>query len=189
MRNFLRLAHGLDTRQHLLELARAPELWNQHRLRTGVPGSVNSEVDDILIRFPAADSEVSRAEDLSCCWYPALAALPSLQSVILDLGRKFQAYALDRVVISRLAPGKRIFPHADDYGAYGTDPERQRFHLVLQGLPGSIYRCGEETVTMLTGEVWWFNSRVEHEVLNNSSDDRLHLMTDFRTWPNANSPG
>jgi hypothetical protein len=52
---------------------------------------------------------------------------------------------------------------------------------VLQGLPGSLYHCGDETVTMLTGSVWWFQHREIHSVENNAAGDRVHLLVDFRT--------
>ena len=58
-----------------------------------------------------------------------------------------------------------------------------RFHVVLQGLPGSLYRCGDEEVQMLSGQVWWFQHREIHEVLNNSADARLHLLVDMRVPP------
>lgn len=58
-----------------------------------------------------------------------------------------------------------------------------RYHLVVQGLPGSMYRCGEEEVCMQTGETWWFNAHLEHEIRNGSADDRIHLMCDLRKWP------
>jgi hypothetical protein len=55
-----------------------------------------------------------------------------------------------------------------------------RFHVVLQGLPGSLYHCGDEVVQMRTGTVWWFQHREVHSVENNSADDRIHLLVDFR---------
>jgi len=53
---------------------------------------------------------------------------------------------------------------------------------VLQGLPGSLYKCGDETVEMLTGEIWWFDAHSTHEVLNNSAGDRVHLLVDVRIY-------
>ena len=35
-------------------------------------------------------------------------------------------------------------------------------------------------VNMLTGEIWWFNNQAEHEIINNSADDRIHLIVDIR---------
>jgi aspartyl/asparaginyl beta-hydroxylase (cupin superfamily) len=34
---------------------------------------------------------------------------------------------------------------------------------------------------MAAGEVWWFDNTVEHEVVNNSADDRIVLICDIRS--------
>jgi hypothetical protein len=34
---------------------------------------------------------------------------------------------------------------------------------------------------MQTGQVWWFQNALEHEVINNSAEARLHLIIDIRT--------
>ena len=36
---------------------------------------------------------------------------------------------------------------------------------------------------MRTGEIWWFNPHQVHGVLNNSADDRVHLLVDMLVWP------
>jgi quercetin dioxygenase-like cupin family protein len=81
-------------------------------------------------------------------------------------------------MINKLKAGGRIYPHADTpvHAEYWD-----RFHIVLQSQPGSNFRCDDEWVNMETGDVWWFNNRLEHEVVNNSDDDRIHLVCDIRT--------
>ena len=86
---------------------------------------------------------------------------------------------LGRVMVNKLRPGGRIFAHADtpvhaDYW--------DRYHVVLQSAPGCNFRCGEETVYMPPGRVWWFQNAIEHEVVNNSGDDRIHMIVDIRTF-------
>jgi hypothetical protein len=34
---------------------------------------------------------------------------------------------------------------------------------------------------MAPGEAWWFDNAQEHEVINNSADDRIHMIVDIRT--------
>jgi uncharacterized cupin superfamily protein len=51
----------------------------------------------------------------------------------------------------------------------------------LKSGPGCNFRCGDEEVFMRPGDVWWFQNAIEHEVTNNSGDDRLHLIVDIRT--------
>jgi len=109
--------------------------------------------------------------------------LQAMQPIVLGLMTRVHAYELGRVIVSRLPPGGRILRHADRDGEYVQASDRARYHVVLQGLPGSLYTCGDETVCMQDGEIWWFNAHEEHEVINNSADDRIHLLVDVRTWP------
>ncbi len=110
--------------------------------------------------------------------YPAFAALPQARPLICDLMRLVEGERLGRVVVTRLAPGKAITPHADEdaHASY-----YDRYHIALQVLPGVIFRCGDEAAPMMTGEVWWFNNASVHEVMNESNDDRITLIVDIRT--------
>lgn len=188
MRNFLQIATNADVLPLLHAVQRQPGLFNTHRFRTTFENTPHAEVDDILLRFSdpsiAKDGDTAAVmADGNCIWHPAAAALPQARALILDVMRRAEAYALDRVVITRLRPGGCILPHADDVGSYVHDPHRHRYHVVLQGLPGSIYKCGDETVCMRSGEVWHFDALTVHSIENNSSDDRVHLLIDLRIMP------
>jgi quercetin dioxygenase-like cupin family protein len=84
---------------------------------------------------------------------------------------------LGRCIITKLKPGAVIDPHVDsgDHAAYF-----ERYHIVLQSLPGSVFHAGGETVQMRVGEVWWFDNSSMHSVINNSADDRIHLIVDIK---------
>ena len=85
---------------------------------------------------------------------------------------------LGRVIITRLPPGKTITPHVDS----GSHAEYyDRYHVTLQNNPGSIFRCGNEHVFMATGDIWWLDNSIEHEVINNSVDDRITMIVDIRS--------
>lgn len=85
---------------------------------------------------------------------------------------------LGRCIINKIKSGGVIYPHCDgeEHASYWD-----RFHIVLSSSAGCNFRCGDETVHMNQGEVWWFNNKIEHEVVNNSADDRIHLVIDIRT--------
>lgn len=186
MMNFYRLAEGVDVVPLMHAVARQPDLWNQNRFRTTFPNTPHGDVDDIWLRFsdPAKCSTVGTViGDDNPIWHSAANRLPQAKPIILDLMRRVDAYELGRVLITKLKPGGRILPHADVHGSYVNTNDRFRYHVVLQGLPGSLYRTGDETVCMRTGEVWWFNPTIEHEILNNSVDDRVHLLVDVRIYP------
>ena len=96
---------------------------------------------------------------------------------------RVDGHELGRLLVTKIRPGGRILPHADVTGDYVNQGNISRYHIVLQGLPGSQFRAGDETVCMRTGEVWWFNAHAEHEVFNNSADDRIHLIADVKHFP------
>ena len=188
MRNFQLIAHSVDVTHLQNALVRQPELWNQNTYRTTYEGTPHKDVDDIWLRYPkeageAAAEDLAPVQNAGSDWYPAADKLREARKLILDLMSYIGAYQLDRVLISRIPPGGRVLPHADKYGDYVQLDDIARYHLVIQGLPGSQYRCGGEEVDMLTGEVWWFNPLKIHEVVNNSADDRIHLMVDLRRYP------
>jgi aspartyl/asparaginyl beta-hydroxylase (cupin superfamily) len=106
-----------------------------------------------------------------------MAELPQARSIIFGLMRQVEGERLGPVMITRLAHGKRIYPHDD--GAAHTSYYK-RYHIALHSAPGVKFRAGNEEVNMMTGEVWWFDNSVEHEVVNNSYQDRLSLIVDIR---------
>lgn len=183
MRNFQRIAIGVDVMPLTHAIQQDAELWNLDTLRTTFENTPHAEVDDIWLRFTRVDGrEISAiGDDLEAVNCDAWQWLPQARPIILDLMRRVEAVRLGRVLVTRLTPGKRILPHADVLGEYSR--YYQRYHVVLQGLPGSLFRAGDETVCMQTGEVWWFNAHAEHEVQNNSADDRVHMLVDVRIDP------
>lgn len=167
---------------------RRQDLFNQNTFRTTFPNTPHVDVDDIWIRFsdPEKCSTTTKViGDDKPIWYPALEALPEVKPLIRGLMHQVGAYELGRVLISRVKPGGQILAHRDNEGEYVLTPDIARYHVVLKGLPGSLYHCGEdgerETVCMQTGEVWWFNAHKLHSIQNNSEDDRVHLLVDVRT--------
>lgn len=187
MKNFYRVAQGADVMPVMNALMMAEGLWNQNTFRTTYQNTPHINVDDIWLRFSDV-SKIGDATDLSkvvndngAVWYPAGRALP-VKPLVLDLMRRVNAYELGRLLITRIRPGGRILPHADVDGSYVYLGDIARYHVVLQGMPGSLFKCGGETVCMQTGDVWWFNAHQVHEVVNNSQDDRVHMLIDLRLW-------
>lgn len=174
MRNFIKIAENVETNQLLLALAARPELWNQHDIRTTYPDSPHAQADDILLMFNDTDGEV--VNDIQTHPFDAWFQLP-VQEMVLNLMRHVRGVQLGRVLITRLAPGKSITPHADQ----GAPADfYQRYQIALQSLPGCTFRSGEEVIQFASGEVWWFDNTKEHEVVNNSADDRIVMIVDIR---------
>lgn len=198
--NFLRICAGLDVTPLLLELALAPELWNANTVRTFHEQSAHRVIDDIVLRynrFDAGDDFVdavcSRIEVEN---YPAYARLFQARLIVNSLMARVNGEHLGRVFISRMSPGVCIPPHTDRIAvAEEAFPDRippacyyDRYHICLQSAPGVVFRCGEESVYMAPGDVWWFQNLEEHEVLNNSGAERIHLVCDIHTYKQDYTP-
>ncbi len=180
MKNFKRLAVGVDTAPLLGRIDERPHLWGSGRERQQYPGSAHAQAEAIVLRW-ATDRSLAgafrclEAEDLPAA-HELMPHVASLTNQIVD--RVGLSRYTGRAMITRLAPGGRIAPHVDE-GLYADVYDR--FHLCLDAEAGSLFRCGGEAVHMAPGEIWWFNHKREHEVVNEGARPRLHLILDLDT--------
>jgi len=180
MKNFLKVADGIDTMPLKIMLQCHSELWDENTLRTTHPDTPHAQVSDIWLRFndltlcQTASDVLDQHESIN---YPAFKVLAAARPLVFQLMARVEGERLGRVLITKLAPGGRITPHVDsgDHAEY-----YERFHVVLQASPGCIFRAGDEQVQMKTGECWWFQNKEMHEVINNSAEDRIHLIVDIK---------
>jgi quercetin dioxygenase-like cupin family protein len=178
MRNFLKIADNVDVLPVVNALAVNADLWNQNTLRTDNPLSPHSEVDDIWVFFNDPKDPQAVINDIQTHPFPAWDRLHPIKDMILNLMRRVNGVQLGRVIMTRMKPGARIAPHVDG-GAPATF--YSRYQMALQCLPGVVFRAGDEVVEMRSGDVWWFDNTVEHEVINNSADDRIAMVVDIRS--------
>lgn len=187
MKNFQQVASGVDILPLLLAIKRRPALWREDTYLRDYPQGPFAQVESIMLRFPVKGvfeteaeiaSHLSKYDPHESIDYPAYATLPEARPLIMGLMARVEGERLGRVMINKIAPGGSIFPHADNeaHADYYS-----RFHLVLQSQPGVSFRAGDETIFMPVGTVWWFDNSKEHEVINNSADDRIHVIIDIRT--------
>lgn len=187
MKNFQQIAHSMDVLPLLLAIKRRPGLWKEDTYLRDYPQGPFAQIESIMLRFPekgvfeteaALANHLSRYDQHESIDHPAYSCLPEARPLVMGLMARVDGERLGRVMINKIAPGGCIFPHADTeaHAAYYS-----RFHLVLQSQPGVSFRAGDETVFMPTGTIWWFDNSAEHEVINNSADDRIHVICDIRT--------
>lgn len=187
MNNFQRITSGVDVMPLLLAIKRRPELWKEDTYLRDYPQGPFGEIESIMLRFPVKTvheteeelkDHLSRYDQHENVDYPAYKLLTDARPIVMNLMHYVGGERLGRVMINKIAPGGRIFPHADtpEHADYYS-----RFHVVLQSQPGVVFRSGDEHAYMGTGEIWWFDNKKEHEVINNSADDRIHMIVDIRT--------
>jgi hypothetical protein len=188
MRNFQKVGQN-DIIPLLTSIKRQPDLWREDSYLRDYPQGPFGEVETIMLRFPEKrvfeqEEEIekykrgeSQFDQHESIFYPAWHKLPEAHSMVFGLMAYMKAIRLGRVMINKIKPGGVIFPHRDtlEHASYWD-----RFHVVLQSGPGCNFRCDDEVVNMGTGEVWWFQNLNEHEVQNNSSVDRIHMILDLR---------
>ena len=177
MKHFLQIG-AIDPVPTLAALAIKQGLWNENPLRTQHPDTAHAEADDIWMMFNRVpENPVEVIDDIQVVPYRAWQELPHLRSLALDLMHRVGGVQLGRVILTRLRPGKRILPHIDQ----GAPAEYfTRYQIALQSLPGCNFRIEDETLHFPSGSVWWINNRAEHEVVNNSADDRIVCIVDIR---------
>lgn len=187
MKNFQRLSSGIDIHPLLLAVKRRPDLWKEDTYLRDYPQGPFAQIESIMLRFPEKSVHETEAELLDHTSkfdqhenidYPAYKILIEARPIVMNLMGYVGGERLGRVMINKIAPGGVIYPHVDTKSH--TD-YYSRFHVVLQSQPGVIFRAGDEQIYMGVGEVWWFDNAQEHEVINNSADDRIHMIIDIRT--------
>lgn len=178
MRNFLKIAQGLNTMNLLLEMQRQPELWNQNPERL-LPNGPHRETSDIWLRYKdkrRAKADLSDFNDEHYgVWYPAYYALPTAGQMIHNLMAAVQGEAIGGVLIYKIPGRKRIYPHTDT----GWHVEYfEKFNVYLQSEPSNVfhYPASGEKLRAVTGDVFWFRNDVEHEVINDGQEDHI-VMT------------
>ncbi|MFS2015030.1 aspartyl/asparaginyl beta-hydroxylase domain-containing protein [Massilia sp. CT11-108] len=187
MRNFLLLAQGVDVTPLLLAIRRRSDLWKEDTYLRDYPQGPFKQIESIMLRFPVKSvheteeelqNHLSTYDQHENVDYPAYKLLTEARPIVMSLMTRVGGERLGRVMINKIAPGGVIYPHVDTKSH--TD-YYSRFHVVLQSQPGVYFRAGEETTYMAPGEVWWFDNAQEHEVINNSAGDRIHMIVDIRT--------
>ena len=191
MRNFLRLATGVNVTPLMLAIARRPDLWKEDTFLRNYPQGPFSCVESIMLRFPErptgfTEEQVELYKQNLLPGYdqhesidqPSYTVLTEARSLVMNVFAAVAGERLGRVMINKIAPGGVIYPHSDtpEHASYYN----QRVHIVLQSEPGVQFRCGDETAYWETGSVFWFNNKLEHEIFNDSQSDRIHLVMDAR---------
>lgn len=194
MKHFHRIATGVNTGPLVAALYRNPDWWTEDTYLRTFPQGPFGEVDSLILRFPprpVPKTEEEKAEYLrtidqhECIDQPIYGRLPDARQLVMNLFAYVGGTRLGRVIINRVQPGGRVFKHADtlEHANYW-----HRHHICLQSAPGVVFTAGDEQVYMAPGEAWWFDNgkgpeqegRPEHEVINNSPVERIHMVIDIK---------
>jgi hypothetical protein len=82
-----------------------------------------------------------------------------------------------RVRFMKLEAGGHIGRHRDRL--YGWDLPILRLHVPIITHAGVEFLLADRRIDMSPGELWYFNTSKEHEVVNRGPTDRIHLVIDL----------
>lgn len=190
MKNFYRVGTNLEVGTTMLaihQLDKQQGIWKEDTYLRDYAQGPFGDCESIILRFPprtvheteeALAAHLANFDQHENVDQPVFKLLTEARPLIFGIMAHVQGERLGRVIINKIRPGGRIYPHGDTpvHAEYWN-----RYHVVLKSSPGVAFRAGGEQVYMATGEAWWFNNIEEHEVINNSADDRIHMVIDIRT--------
>jgi Aspartyl/Asparaginyl beta-hydroxylase len=176
-KNFKLVADELPVAPALAELAGSP-LWDAITLRQDIPGSPHKDTRCIAIRGPDLEAPGALDSLTSVDYaYADAGALPACHRLVESVTSPLPSTAVGRIFVVSLRAGGHITRHPDE-GAYAE--AHCRYHLCLSSKEGNTFHCGDESIHMLPGTLWTFNHQIEHEVFNDSPEERVHIIIDVR---------
>jgi hypothetical protein len=182
MKNFLKIAEGIDVMPLRLAIKRQPWLWDQNTMRKYGAGTPHAQMSDIWLRYNdwanyAGDhQEFAKAHD--AVWYPAYYSLPQVRPLVFGLMAQVEGERLGAVLITRIPPGGRIDAHVD--GGWHAE-YYDKYYVQLDSAPGAKFWCEDEVFVPKRGDVYWFDNTKLHGVENDSDEDRMTLIVCIRS--------
>ncbi len=176
MKHFKLHRKSVDIEPILSEIRAQPTAWAE---QTGRQNSieVQAETNSIPLRGLRRSQIMGRRRrDVHETRYTSLARrFPRTIALTEELAEELGG-ELGRAKLARLPSGARVLPHVDrgEYYAF-----RDRYHLVVDSLGGSILQAGDEEVSMRAAELWWFDNKAIHNAQNESPRPRIHLVFDL----------
>jgi hypothetical protein len=186
MKNFVQLA-SIDVRPALEEMKQVPlKMWKADTYLRDYPQGPFGDTESIILRFPprsvketkkALEEHLSKVDEHENVWQDAASSFPELKRIIYSLAYATGATRIGRCIVNKLNAGGVIWAHPDtpSHANYWC-----RYHVVIGAFPGVKFTCGDETVEMKTGDVWFFRNELTHSVKNESGVPRIHLVVDLR---------
>lgn len=178
--SFQQISKGLPVQDLIRAIQTRDSFWARRTERQDTPGSPHHDTETIFLRWANTQTILAAFTEIEAVDYPEYDFLPEARPLVnrcLDL---VSASQLGRVILTKLHPGGFIDQHIDE-GAYADHYER--FHVPLTSEAGNHFTVLApsgviEDVHMKPGELWCFNHKRMHSVVNRSDEERIHLIID-----------
>jgi hypothetical protein len=174
------LSTGFPVSQCLQEIDSNPDVWDRYTLRTA-GYTPHSKISDIWIRYNAWENyQGDRARfnsEHDSVWYPAVAQLPSVRSLVMDVFNYVQGERLGGVLITKIPPGCMVRPHIDT-GWHATYYDK--YAVQLRGDNRQAFCFESVQLSTMPGDLYTFDNSKLHWVVNNSDEERMTLIICIR---------
>lgn len=179
MPSLLRIYSGFTflCRSLFEEVARQPELFYEITARQDYAGAYHQDTETIFLRWCRSQTVEAAFTEIEAVDYPSLKKLPSAKELMWSADHLVHGLEIGRMILVKFKPGGVIRPHIDE-GPYADYYER--FHISIDSEVGNCFMVDGRYVHMKPGELWWFNHKKTHSVINFSSTPRLHLIIDIK---------
>ena len=159
---FVRLPYQFDALQLAREIAElSNDAWMEH------PSKL---VGNLAIPLISLNGQRNNDFNGPMASTPELLSCEYMQQVMASFGE-----VLARSRLMRLNAGAQVSEHVDfNYHWYS----RVRIHIPIITNSQVMFHCGDQAIHMRAGECWIFDSWRRHKVINNSDQDRVHLVID-----------
>jgi hypothetical protein len=172
---------AFDVSPLLRQLAAHPQCWDGVRLRTEHPKSPHRETSDIWVRYNPLENYHGNMQDFNAehtpDWYPICEELPAARELAEAVSADQQALQIGMVLITRIPPGKQVYPHVDG-GWHARTFEK--FALTIKADDEQAFFFENEYLVTHPGDLFWFDNSQPHWVSNNSDEDRITLIVCLR---------
>lgn len=149
-----------------------PEVWERNDLRQKT-FDVHSQTKSIVLLFASGwpEMKITRHEEWDLL---ADHVQPLIQQIIR--AKYSGGGTVIQAIVANLKAGGQIDRHFD------SAPHlilAHRIHLPLQTNPDVRFLIADVRYEMKVGEAYEINNQLEHEVYNDSEEDRYHLIFDY----------
>lgn len=180
-----KILDGIKIDRAMDQVNEHPELWNRYDMRTTMfKDSPHREVSDIWLRYRDysefdADNPMEFANQHTSIWYAAAHVLTDVIPIIEKVFSIVDGDELGGCLITKIPPGKQVYRHSDA-GAWHSEYYLSKYLIPLQSAPGQTFNFDEESHEAEPGDLFIFDNRPEHWVINNSDIDRVSLILAIR---------
>jgi len=182
VKNFMKVAQGVDVIPLLLEIHRQPELWNKNPCRLSKVGP-HHETQDMFLRYKDETENVKTGDWSNFSdehipdWNKTIDFLPSSKKIIFDLMHRVGGEMLGGVFVYKVEPGKQIYPHVDK-GWHASFYDK--FNVCLQSNQNAAFIYDDESMVQSQGDIHLFRNDTTHRVINEGKDDHIVMTVCIR---------